>query len=318
MNEFELIRHYFKSSALQRSDVPLGIGDDCALVAPKPFHHLAVTTDTMVSGVHFDERLGPFELGYKLMAVNLSDLASMGAEPCWISLALTLPEVDQGWLEIFSLGMAALAKPYQVSLIGGDTTRGPLSLTLTAQGQIPIDQALTRGGAQPGDLIYVSGHLGDARLALAQDTIACLPLTRQKALEERLFKPTPRVRLGELLREVATSCIDLSDGLAADLSHILRLSNVGAKLSAEKIPVSEIAKGLLGAEEAAREALLGGDDYELCFTVPADKVERLHSISGLGQAKLTCIGEITQERQLMLTYNKQPVDWNLKGFMHFG
>lgn len=317
MNEFELIRHYFTSSSFHRSDVVLGIGDDCAILAPKANHQLVVTTDTMVDGIHFDGRLTPFDIGHKLMAVNLSDLASMGAEPCWVSLALTLPKADKNWLAEFSSGLVAMAKQYEVSLIGGDTTRGALTLSLTAQGQLPVGKALRRDGAQAGDLVFVSGHLGDAALALKQAKIAQLPEGELQALEARLFRPTPRVKLGGAIRELASSCIDLSDGLAVDLGHILKRSGVAAQIEADKVPVSVIAQSLLGEKGAAQQALSGGDDYELCFTAPKILAKSIAQAAQTTNTPVTCIGEIHQGAGLAFTYRGTAMDWHPEGFMHF-
>lgn len=317
MNEFELIRHYFQASSLPRTDVIVGIGDDCALLASKPNYQLAVTTDTMVEGVHFDERLSPYELGYKLMAVNLSDLAAMGAEPCWVSLALTLPSVDETWLAEFSRGLAAMAQLHNVSLIGGDTTRGPLTLTLTAHGQVPSGEALQRGGAQVGDLIFVSGHLGDGAMALNQEWMASLPPEQRQGVEARLFRPSPRVDLGRELRQLANACIDLSDGLIADLGHILKRSGVGARVEVDQLPVSDAACSLLGAEGAARQALKGGDDYELCFTLPPALEAALSQAALRAQTQITCVGQIISGSELELNYQGEPAPWQPQGYLHF-
>ena len=317
MNEFDLIHHYFAAPQHSRSDVPVGIGDDCALVQVKPDHQLAITTDTMVEGIHFDARLSASDIGHKLMAVNLSDLAAMGAEPCWVSLALTLPKVDALWLAEFSQGLFALAQQHQISLIGGDTTRGPLTLTLTAQGQVPSGKALLRSGAQAGDLIFVSGHLGDAALALQQSSVAKLPQAMQRALEARLFRPTPRVSLGLALRGLASACIDISDGLAVDLGHILTRSHCGAQLELERIPVSALAQSMLGAKGAARLALSGGDDYELCFTAPASHQHAIQQAATHTDTAVTCIGQITQQAGLVLSFDGDLVDWQPERFMHF-
>lgn len=323
MNEFELIRQYFAQSNTDRPDVALGIGDDCALLHPLANHQLAVTTDTMVDGVHFDERLSPADLAHKLVAVNISDLAAMGAEPCWVSLALTLPSSDRLWLSQFAEQLAEQLEHYQVSLIGGDTTRGPLTLSLTAQGQVPCGQALTRSGARIGDLILVSGQIGDAALALQQEKLADLPATDIGKLEQRLFRPTPRVALGIQLRAIASACIDLSDGLAADLRHILKRSSqaageqLGARIDADKLPTSDVAKAVLGAKAAAQNALRGGDDYELCFTVPANRLEQALAVAEQTHTPVTVIGEITSDSGLHIEYLKSPVEWQAQGYLHF-
>ncbi|MCM2680541.1 thiamine-phosphate kinase [Echinimonas agarilytica] len=317
MNEFDLIRQYFETPSVNRADVPLGIGDDCALVQPKPGFQLAITTDTMVDGIHFDSRLSPADIGHKLLAVNLSDLAAMGAEPCWISLATTLPEVNEHWLAGFSEGLFALAREFDVSLIGGDVTRGALTLSITAQGQVAAGKALTRSGANVGDLIYVSGHLGDAALALNHSQITQLPKDQQQQLEQRLFRPSPRVSLGQALVGYATACIDLSDGLSVDLGHLLKRSGKGASLMLDQVPTSSIARNLLGHEQAAKLAFSGGDDYELCFTVPAHHQEAIETISTDAETPVTLIGQVTSDSGLKLRFNDVPVNWKSQGFMHF-
>ncbi|MBW8191808.1 thiamine-phosphate kinase [Neiella marina] len=331
MNEFDLIRQYFQQTDTERADVALGIGDDCALLQPLAHHHLAVTTDTMVDGVHFDERLTPADLAYKLVAVNLSDLAAMGAVPCWVSLALTLPSSDQTWLSEFGQALAHQLRHYQVALVGGDTTRGPLTLSLTAQGQVPAGQGLTRSGAAVGDVILVSGHLGDAALALNQHKLTPLTASQCARVEARLFRPTPRVELGLTLRQLASACIDISDGLSADLNHILERSSkalgganasmstvsLGACIDADKLPVSAEAVSVLGEQGAAANALNGGDDYELCFTVPATRLNEVIAAGKKANTPVTVIGEIVADGGLQTYYLGQAVDWQAQGYLHF-
>ena len=317
LSEFQLIESYFRDLNQSRSDVLLGQGDDCAVVKTTPGTHIAVTTDTMVAGVHFDDKVPPRALGHKLVAVNLSDLAAMGAEPAWLSLAVTLPEVDKDWLKEFSAGMHELAGYYNCQLIGGDTTRGPLSLTLTAQGLLPEGQRLTRQGARPGDWVYVSGHLGDAAAALAGQR-GDLELTSfvQHKLNERLFYPTPRVALGQGLRGFATSCIDISDGLAADLNHILARSQVGARLFLHQLPFSD-ALSSLSAEEQRHYALHGGDDYELCFTVPEEMRGSLETSLAHAGVPVNCIGQIDRQPGLRFFDRDQEVAASNLGYQHF-
>ncbi len=317
MTEFELIRHYFQQYAVHRDDVPLGIGDDCALLQPMPGHQLAVTTDTMVEGIHFDARLSAQDIGHKLLAVNLSDLAAMGAIPCWISLALTLPHADKTWLAGFAQGLAESASEYGVALIGGDTTRGPLTLTVSAQGQLPVGSAMCRSGGQVGDLIFVSGHLGDAALALNPTLLGKLTPRQCQRVESRLFRPTPRVALGQLIRPLATACIDLSDGLAVDLAHILRGSGVGARLDTEQLPVSEEAKALLGEQGALQNALNGGDDYELCFCAPAQHQDAILAAAQQAETQVHCIGQLEAGGECALFYEGTPVHWSAQGYLHF-
>ncbi|MGX5915073.1 thiamine-phosphate kinase [Aliidiomarina sp. Khilg15.8] len=318
MNEFELIATYFNSDEPARSDVVLGQGDDCAIVSTTAATHMAVTTDTMVDGVHFDDKVPARALGHKLVAVNLSDLAAMGAEPAWLSLSITLPDADQHWLQEFSAGLCELANYYNCQLIGGDTSRGPLSLTLTAHGLLPEGQHLSRHGANPGDWVYVSGTLGDAAAALAAQR-GDLELTRAEtqALEERLFYPSPRVALGQALRGLATSAIDVSDGLASDLSHILKRSGVGARLQLASLPLSATLSGLT-PEQQRHYALCGGDDYELCFTIPeASRGSLQTALMHIG-VEVTCVGQIEAQPGLRVFDGEQEVTSNAQGYQHFG
>ncbi|MCF6361781.1 MAG: thiamine-phosphate kinase [Gammaproteobacteria bacterium] len=292
MNEFDLIRRYFAERGVRRDDVPLGIGDDAALLTPPPSQLLAVTVDTLHSGVHFDAGIPAADLGYKALAVNLSDLAAMGAEPAWATLALSLPQVDEAWLTAFAEGFFALAERHGVQLVGGDTTRGPLSVTVQVQGFVPQEKALTRRGARPGDHVFVTGSLGDAGAGLAIEQ-GRLEFTGPPAdfLLARLHRPTPRVGAGLGLRGLATAAIDISDGLAQDLGHILTASGVGAVLDIDHLPLSD-ALLASGIDRAWRLAVSAGDDYELCFTVPADA--GLSVSDGLG-CPVTRIGRITAE-----------------------
>lgn len=317
MNEFSLIKNYFAKLSPQRQDVTLGIGDDCALLRAPVNQLLAVTTDTLVAGVHFFADAPPYELGYKALAVNLSDLAAMGAEPAWVSLAITLPAVDESWLAQFCAGFAELLKLYQLQLIGGDTTQGPLSITITTHGYVPENQALKRDAAKPGDNIYVTGTLGDAGagLKILKNELQ-LAKIYVDYLIERLYKPMPRIREGFALRGIAHAAVDISDGLAADLKHILALSRVGATLYVDCLPLSPALKQAIDKKQAWQLALTAGDDYELCFTVPQAKEATLR------QLEITCtrIGVIEQAPGLRLqlssgkTYDlaQQP------GYQHFG
>ncbi len=292
MNEFDLIRRYFAGRGVRRDDVPLGIGDDAALLTPPLSQLLAVTVDTLHSGVHFDAGIPAADLGHKALAVNLSDLAAMGAEPAWATLALSLPQVDEAWLTAFAEGFFALAERHGVQLVGGDTTRGPLSVTVQVQGFVPQEKALTRCGARPGDHVFVTGSLGDAGAGLAIEQ-GRLEFTGPPAdfLLARLHRPTPRVGAGLGLRGLATAAIDISDGLAQDLGHILTASGVGAVLDIDHLPLSN-ALLASGIDRPWRLAVSAGDDYELCFTVPADA--GLSVSDGLG-CPVTCIGRITAE-----------------------
>ena len=266
LSEFNLIDRYF-TRVVQQKSVVLGIGDDCALLTIEAGMQLAVTVDTLVENVHFFADVAPETLGYKALAVSLSDLAAIGAEPRYATLALTLPEADEVWLQRFSDGLFEIADQYHVDLIGGDTTRGSLSMTIQAQGVVPQDQALLRSAAQDGDLIYVTGTIGDAGLAL-KTYLGDLRCSDDQILN-RLHKPEPRVEAGIALRQVANACIDVSDGLAADLSHILQASQVGAVIDVTELPLSEPVRRYQQHSKQPGFALTAGDDYELCFTVSA-------------------------------------------------
>lgn len=268
MNEFELIRDYFASQPVTRPDVVLGIGDDAALVSVPPEQELVVATDMLVAGVHFPEATDAASIGHKALAVNLSDLAAMGATPAWFTLNLSLPQAERAWLGEFCTGLYGLTRRFHIALIGGDTARGPLTVGIQILGLVPRRQALTRAGARPGDRIYVTGYLGEAALGLqlVQGRLE-LPEEYRQPVLERLNRPVPRVAAGLQLRAIASACIDISDGLVADLGHVLEASCAGARVHLDRLPLSP-------AYNHARErvgwqpALAGGDDYELCFTVP--------------------------------------------------
>ena len=266
LSEFELIARYFTRPLRPDSKVALGVGDDCALLAPAPGMQLAISTDMLVEGRHFFVAADPSALGHKCLAVNLSDLAAMGARPLAFTLAISLPEVNPAWLEGFADGLFALADQYGCELIGGDTTKGPLNICITVFGELPAGQALRRDGARAGDDIWVSGSLGEARLALAAYRKQYeLDAAATRSAAERLHKPVPRVALGLALRGIAHAAIDISDGLAGDLGHILERSGVGATLNADALPAGPMLARQ--TRHVRREyALAGGDDYELCFT----------------------------------------------------
>jgi thiamine-monophosphate kinase len=269
-SEFSLIDQYFRRPGAGRADVALGIGDDAALLRVPEGQELVVTVDSLVAGVHFPPDTPPGDIGHKALAVNLSDLAAMGATPAWATLALTLPSADHDWLQAFAAGFFALADAHSVRLVGGDTTHGPLSITIQAMGLVPQGQALCRSGARDGDAILVTGTLGGAALALVQRPDA------DPALRECLDRPQPRVAAGLALRGLASSAIDISDGLLADLGHVTRASGVAAELWVDALPRSESFTTALGGAERPGWydlPLSGGDDYELCFTLPAAQLE---------------------------------------------
>ena len=298
MGEFELIERYFASLGAARPDVLLGVGDDGALLAVPPGHELVACVDTIVDGRHFPRGSRADDIGWRALAVNLSDLAAMGATPAWATLALTLPAADEEWLEGFVAGFAALATAHQVALVGGDTTRGPLAVTVQALGHVPAGTALRRSGARAGDLVYVTGWPGDAAagLALVEGRLAGQGADRS-ALERKFRRPEPRVAFGQRLRGVASACIDVSDGLVADLGRLSVASGIGATLRSQELPLSRALFALAGEQRARELALAGGDDYELLFTVPAAARQALAAlIASAGAPACHCIGEIVAAR----------------------
>ncbi|MBT8055384.1 MAG: thiamine-phosphate kinase [Gammaproteobacteria bacterium] len=318
MPEFDLINRIarvFGTSA--RPGDPgcvLGIGDDAALVELEDGWQLAVCVDTLVEGVHFGPDATAGAVGHKSLAVNLSDLAAMGADPAWFLLALTLPGDDPDWVDAFAGGMAGLAGDTGIVLAGGDTTSGPLGITVTAAGRVPRGQALTRAGAKPGDLVYVSGVTGRAALALRALQAGETP--DREALAA-LHTPTPRLALGRALRGIASACIDISDGLAADLGHILECSDVGACLEVERLPSASCFDEMPNESRWSLQ-LGGGDDYELCFTVAADQAPTLDALQERLGILLTRIGSIRREPGLtVLRRNGKVFDPGIEGYQHF-
>ena len=320
MGEFDLIKQYFLRKSLQ-NDVILSVGDDCAITSIPTGYQLAITTDTLVEGTHFLPSISPADLAYKSVAVNLSDLAAMGATPAWVSLALTLPEIKEEWLAEFSQSLFAILDRYGVSLIGGDTTKGSLSITFTAQGFLPENQGLFRHQAKVGDWIFVSGFLGDSAAGLD------LLLKNRKIenesdryLIQRHLRPTPRVELGLALRSFSCCALDISDGLLADLEHILERSQVGAEIYLENLPLSRHLCTQYEQTQAEKFALTGGEDYELCFTVSEEKREEMEQVLRSQGIKVTCIGKILpQTNGLNLLKNGEKVALPAHcGFDHFG
>ena len=311
MDEFQLIRHHFSRLTTSQRGVTLGIGDDCALLQIPPGFELAVTTDTLVAGRHFPQHTTPFDIGWKALAVNLSDLAAMGAEPRWFTLALTLPEPDSAWLTEFGRGLKSLAEQHKVALVGGDTTRGPSSLTLTAMGLVPAGRAIKRSTAQPGDLICVTGSLGDAALALTQLNDATLP----EFLRLRLNRPQPRVQTGLVLRDFAHAAIDLSDGLAGDLDHILEASGVGAVIHAAQLPMSPEFQRLAPSASCLALQVQGGDDYELSFCIAPDQ---LVNVCATVDVPVSVIGHITDKPGLrFVDAEGATIPLDSTGYRHF-
>ncbi len=318
MNEFDLIRRLQSrlsaSQASCRYPASVGIGDDAAVLSVEKHRQLVVSTDTLVSGVHFPVDTRPADIAYKSLAVNLSDLAAMGAEPAWFFLSLTLPESYEQWLDDFASGFAELCEDTGIQLAGGDTTSGPLSITITVMGFVPQGQALLRSNARPGDLLIVSGVPGLAALGLIR-------LQNDQEMDtqtrEALTRPQPRLSLGRQLLGKANSCIDVSDGLLADLSHICRASHVGAEIFLDRMPDSASLQAL-DPEQRWSLQLSGGDDYELCFTLPADLEHELAAISAICEVELNVIGRMTNEPDIRcLRTDGSEFLPTRKGFEHF-
>jgi len=319
-SEFDIIRRYFKRAATQ---AVLGIGDDAALIKANDNTELAISTDTLVCGKHFFADTDPYKLGYKSLAVNLSDMAAMGAKPRWVLLALTLPDnlvqQNKAWLSEFSAGFFALADSYQVELIGGDTTSGPLNIGVQIIGEVEVGKALRRSGAQLDDDIWISGRLGDAALALNHELhqITLEPNELAECLPA-LLTPTARVELGQRLIGLAHSAIDISDGLAADLGHILIASEKAAYLNMTDIPCSPVIKKYLQQSLVMHCLLAGGDDYELCFTAPKINRDKIENLSTELAVPLTRIGEILSGEGLIVKDAKgSAITLETKGYDHF-
>lgn len=330
LSEFSVIDRFFRPLGRARSDVHLGIGDDAALTSLPLGHQLVTAVDTLVSGVHFPAQTPAYDIAYKALAVNLSDLAAMGAQPAWATLALTLPEINESWLRDFAAGWVALADRFNVALIGGDTTRGPLTITVCTLGSIPEGSALRRDTAQPFDHIYVSGYLGDGYGGLRCVIENQFDDPNGRYLRGRLNRPSPRILLGCKLRGVAHSAIDISDGLLADLNHILARSGYGAVIDARALPLSnallETAPHFLehpdigGADLSAAQrcALAGGDDYELCFTAAPDQAPRIDEIAqsiGCSVARIGTVESMSGIR--ILLSNGTPWEIEPSGYQHF-
>lgn len=314
LSEFNLIDRYFTRQIKQNNTV-LGVGDDCALLTLEAGMQLAVTIDTLVENIHFFTDVTAETLGYKSLAVSLSDLAAMGAEPRNATLALTIPDVDEEWLQGFSDGFFELADQYHLDLIGGDTTRGPRSITIQAQGVVPHNQALLRSAAQIGDLIYVTGFIGDAGLALKAH-LGVAQCNNFNILN-RLHKPEPRVDAGLAIRNIANACVDISDGLAADLSHILHASQVGAVIDLAKLPLSEPVRHYQHQTSQPGFALTTGDDYELCFTVPSSREQDIELLSRDWSYQCTCIGRVDDSGSLTVLNNGQHFEITGNSYQHF-
>ena len=310
--EFDLIAR-IRARVATRADVVLGIGDDAALLAPPPGRQLVVTADTLNDGVHFPRGTSPADVGWKALAVNLSDLASMGAEPAWCTLSLSLPQSDPAWIEGFLDGFLDLAGQHGIALVGGDTTRGPLSIAVTAMGLVEPGRALRRDGARVGDEVWVTGTLGDAAGGLALLDREPVP-----ALRARLDRPTPRVAAGRALAGIATACVDVSDGLLADLGHVCARSHVAARIDVDALPASAALMEVIGEADRIALQASGGDDYELCFTAPADAGADIGAVTAQFGLRNTRIGRIVAgEGVHPVDAKSQPWSSPRRGYDHF-
>jgi thiamine-monophosphate kinase len=318
--EFEIIEQVFRRRVHSSQNVMLGIGDDAALTRLPDGCELVTATDALVSGTHFLPNAPARSVGHRCLAVNLSDIAAMGAEPLWASLALSLPGMERSWLDDFAAGFFALADQHGVTLIGGDTVRGNLFASLTLQGCVPMGQAIRRTGAVVGDLIYVTGHPGDAaagRLLACDELAAVDGAAAADILTERFYYPLPRLSAGLGLRDLAKAMIDISDGLHADLGRLLNASGVGALLDVAAIPVSKALRAIVHPAKAIELALCGGEDYELCFTIAPDRADDLHALAGDWDCALSCLGTVTAGPGLQWLQDGKPYSVPKSGFEHF-
>ncbi len=319
MSESDLITRHFAHRGVDSDEVVLGIGDDAAILAYSNSggghdSHLAISCDTLIEGVHFPPRGDPEDIGYRALAVNLSDLAAMGARPVWAMLALTVPDQDESWLASFSSGFFSLANQYKVQLIGGDTTRGPLSITITTGGPVDKADALKRDTANVGDIVFVSGYLGDAAAGLAA-AAGSQSFDDDGYLEKRFWRPEPRVDLGLALRNLATAAIDVSDGLVADLARLATASQAGALIDIDAIPLSKAMQSGCDRDTALKYALSGGDDYELCFTVAPGNREAVFEIAD--QLPVTAIGKIRGDAGIYGRDESGTRELDITGYDHF-
>lgn len=319
-SEFQLIQQFFQREQAEQpaEGVLLGIGDDCALLQIPNGKQLAVSVDTLVADVHFPAAADPELIAERALRTNLSDLAAMGADPLWFTLALTLPEANEDWLRSFSRGLFKCAREYRIALVGGDTTSGPLSITIQVMGAIQPQQTLRRDGANVGDFILVTNFVGDGAAALAaiQNTHTFTD-EHTEYLLQRFYRPTPRLSESVLIREIASSALDISDGLVADLQHICDASDLGAVIDIENLPLSPAVKSLNNDSQAYQWALSGGDDYELCFTVPPEKMADIAMLIAQGKLQATVIGEVTAGSKVICEYEGEPFELAKTGYQHF-
>ena len=317
MTEFEIIERYFNFSK-QAAEVITGIGDDAAVIRPDA-SPIAISVDTLVAGVHFPLDTSPVDIAYKALAVNLSDLAAMGATPRWFTLSLVLPEADDDWLEKFASSLSDIAEQYHIALVGGDTTRGPLTITIQVMGALPKKGGVLRSTASPNEDIYVTGTLGDAAIGLLayQDKIR-LANEEKKYCIERLNRPTPRLKIGQALINCATSMIDCSDGFAADLGHILQASDIGAEVTFASLPLSFAGNNWIKTGENPELIINGGDDYELIFTAPTQAAYEIKKIASELNVTITCVGSTTHTKGLQIyTEDNRVMSLTDVGYNHF-
>ena len=317
MNEFEIIRRYFESKNLPVS-VKLGVGDDGAIIHNDPEKNLVVATDTLVSGVHFPADSSPCDIGYRSVVVNVSDIAAMGGKPEWMTLALSLRETNPEWLKGFSKGLFLASDEYSLNLIGGDLTKAEQNIiTIQMIGEVDTDAQLLRSNAQPGELLFVSGTLGDAAAGLEQFEKKVALNQYNQYLIERFFRPTARVDIGQAIMDYASSSIDISDGLIGDLKKIMSASDVGALINIEDIPLSKEMLKIYEPKKSQTFALSGGDDYELLFTAPAENLSKIMDISKEKDQKITHIGNITENKNLECRKEGVTYEYQDEGYLHF-
>jgi thiamine-monophosphate kinase len=319
LSEFEIIERYFSACGARRSDVRLGVGDDAALLECAPGEQLVAAIDTLVAGRHFPEGSPPNSIGHRALAVNLSDLAAMGARPAWALLSLTLLEVEEAWLESFAAGFGKLARIHDVALVGGNTTGGPLCISVQILGQAPHGKAMLRSGGKPGDALFVTGTPGDASagLAIEQGRLPVSDPDHSSYLRERFLFPTPRIELGQRLRDYASACIDVSDGLLGDVTKLAAASGCGAEMACAALPISIPLISTVGEQRARELALTGGEDYELCFSVPAASVDALESALPASQWGYRRIGVLRAEQGVVVTQDGTVMEFSHSGFDHF-
>jgi thiamine-monophosphate kinase len=319
VGEFDLIQRYFAQMGASRSDVVLGVGDDAALIKAAPDRELVVTVDAIVAGRHFPEDTDPRSIGHRALAVNLSDLAAMGADPAWATLALTLPQADPAWLDGFAAGFAGLALAHGVALVGGDTTAGPLTVSVQLIGQVPVGAALRRDGARPGDLLVVSGTLGDAGagLAIAQGRLETHEEAAAGELRRRFDYPTPRVAFGLGARGLASAAMDLSDGLAGDLPKLCAASGVAMHIDVESLPLSAALSRVTSLEQARDWAMGAGDDYELLLAVPPQRYDALAEVARRLNLRSTIVGRCDVGNSVTWALNGRPIVPSVSGYDHF-